>query len=449
MYIGRPQKTGPYIKLDDISNQFNGIDVSFGLTSGGTPFYADNPYTITVSLNGVVQEPVSAYTIVEDQITFASPPLATSDFFAVVIGTTVNREVRNATSLATGIDITVGSLSADNLNFSGVITATSFEGDGSQLTGIDATALKDSNGTVRVQANESGAVVSGILTTTSLDVSGSVVSGALTATSLDVSGNVSIAGTLTYEDVTSIDSVGLITARSGIHVGTGITYTEDLVVDGGARITGILTIGTDTITIDGDNNSINIGAGVTLSTTTSSFNQLEVVGVTTLASAGGITTTGGDLYVGNNLSVDGTVTASDYNKADGSPISGSIGIQSAGTVIGTGFTSLNFIGAGNTFLDRGNGNIDISISGSTGGGGGGSGGLGTAIAYEDGELSPFSYIDKFRRVTSNLNMTNVNAGASESYIVSVSPNIIVNAGIGVTVGAGKTMIIDVLKIGDL
>lgn len=433
MYIGRPQKTGPYIKLDDISNQFNGIDVSFGLTSGGTPFYADNPYTITVSLNGVVQEPVSAYTIVEDQITFASPPLATSDFFAVVIGTTVNREVRNATSLATGIDITVGSLSADNLNFSGVITATSFEGDGSQLTGIDATALKDSNGTVRVQANESGAVVSG----------------ALTATSLDVSGNVSIAGTLTYEDVTSIDSVGLITARSGIHVGTGITYTEDLVVDGDARITGILTIGTDTITIDGDNNSINIGAGVTLSTTTSSFNQLEVVGVTTLASAGGITTTGGDLYVGNNVSVTGTVTASDYERADGSPISGSIGIQSAGTVIGTGFTSLNFIGAGNTFLDRGNGNIDISISGSTGGGGGGGGGLGTAIAYEDGELSPFSYIDKFKRVTSNLNMTNVNAGASESYIVSVSPNIIVGAGVGVTVGAGKTMIIDVLKIGDL
>ena len=46
-------------------------------------------------------------------------------------------------------------------------------------------------------------------------------------------------------------------------------------------------------------------------------------------------------------------------------------------------------------------------------------------------------------------MTNVNAGASESYIVSVSPNIIVDAGIGVTVGAGKTMIIDVLKIGDL
>ena len=41
------------------------------------------------------------------------------------------------------------------------------------------------------------------------------------------------------------------------------------------------------------------------------------------------------------------------------------------------------------------------------------------------------------------------AGASETIIVSVSPNVEVNSGIAVTVGAGKTMIIDVLQIGDL
>ena len=35
---------------------------------------------------------------------------------------------------------------------------------------------------------------------------------------LSVTGNVSVGGTLTYEDVTSIDSVGIITARSGIDV---------------------------------------------------------------------------------------------------------------------------------------------------------------------------------------------------------------------------------------
>ena len=79
----------------------------------------------------------------------------------------------------------------------GVITATSFSGSGANLTGIDATALKDGGGSVKIQANSDGATVTGILT---------------------VSSNVSIGGTLTYEDVTNIDSVGLITARNGINI---------------------------------------------------------------------------------------------------------------------------------------------------------------------------------------------------------------------------------------
>ena len=45
---------------------------------------------------------------------------------------------------------------------SGIVTANSFKGDGSSLTGIDATALKDSGGNVKIQAQASGAVHSGI-----------------------------------------------------------------------------------------------------------------------------------------------------------------------------------------------------------------------------------------------------------------------------------------------
>ena len=41
------------------------------------------------------------------------------------------------------------------------------------------------------------------------------------------------------------------------------------------------------------------------------------------------------------------------------------------------------------------------------------------------------------------------AGGSTSYVVSVIPNISVNSGVAVTVGVGKTMIIDVLQVGDL
>ncbi len=47
--------------------------------------------------------------------------------------------------------------------------------------------------------------------------------GVITATGANFSGNVTIGGTLTYEDVTNIDSVGIITAQKDIHVGAGIS----------------------------------------------------------------------------------------------------------------------------------------------------------------------------------------------------------------------------------
>ena len=65
-----------------------------------------------------------------------------------------------------------------------------------------------------------------------------VTVGVLTVTNtLAVGGTVSIGGTLTYEDVTNIDSVGLITARNGIVVGSGITLSKD----GDVFFTGIAT----------------------------------------------------------------------------------------------------------------------------------------------------------------------------------------------------------------
>ena len=125
----------------------------------------------------------------------------------------------------------------------GVVTATSFSGSGANLTGIDATALKDSGGNVKVQANPTGAVVTGVLTATTFNgnVTGSITGGNVTAVDGSFSGNVSIAKTLTYEDVTNIDSVGLVTARSGIYVGpsTGIGVT--IKTNGQAQFAGVVT----------------------------------------------------------------------------------------------------------------------------------------------------------------------------------------------------------------
>ena len=63
-------------------------------------------------------------------------------------------------------------------------------------------------------------------------------SGIITAVgNASFSGSVSVGGTITYEDVTNVDSVGLITARNGIVVGSGITLSKD----GDGFYTGVVT----------------------------------------------------------------------------------------------------------------------------------------------------------------------------------------------------------------
>ena len=92
---------------------------------------------------------------------------------------------------------------------------------------------------------------------------------------LTIGGPVSIAGTLTYEDVTNVDSVGLITARDGIVVGSGITLSKDgdifftgIMTGNGSGLTGVantdvifpdkISLGDGTATSGGQ---INIGVG--------------------------------------------------------------------------------------------------------------------------------------------------------------------------------------------
>ena len=87
-YIGRQQTSGSFIKLDDISSQFNNLTTTFDLKVGGEPFFPGNPYTLLVSLGGVIQEAVSSYQITEDKITFASAPTGGANFFCVVLATT-------------------------------------------------------------------------------------------------------------------------------------------------------------------------------------------------------------------------------------------------------------------------------------------------------------------------------------------------------------------------
>ena len=53
----------------------------------------------------------------------------------------------------------------------------------------------------------------------------------ITVTNITATGNVSVGGTLTYEDVTNIDSVGIITARSGLEVLSGLSIMSGGLVE--------------------------------------------------------------------------------------------------------------------------------------------------------------------------------------------------------------------------
>ena len=212
-----------------------------------------------------------------------------------------------------------------------------------------------------------------------------------------------------------------------------VTATEGqtlFTVSGGYRVNQLAVFRNGARLVDGVDYTARDGASVTLTSAANLSDTLEFQIFDDFRVSDAIVSAESDQTINGNLTVTGTFTGA------------AIGIQSGGTVVGAAKT-LNFIGTGNTFAMNGN-TVDISISGS-----GGGGGLGTAINYSDDTTSPFSFIDNQVQVTENLLLDTTNSGKSASYIVSVVPNITVNSGVAVTVGTGKTMIIDVLQIGDL
>ena len=142
--------------------------------------------------------------------------------------------------------------------------------------------------------------------------------------------NVSIAGTLTYEDVTNVDSIGLVTARNGIEVGASPGVAASISVDGNAIFSGITTIG----------GNVKVGTGITLSPDGDVF----FTGVAT-GNASGLT----NIPAAN---ITGTLPA-----IDGSALTGiAVGVA---TTVATGISGIT------TVLDLANNDHKITVSGIT------------------------------------------------------------------------------------
>ena len=86
-YIGKDPVTGNYNSLDDISGSFNSSTTTFNLlVNSGTAVTPVRAEALIISINGVIQEPTTDFTVSAATLTFTTAPASTDTFFGVLLG---------------------------------------------------------------------------------------------------------------------------------------------------------------------------------------------------------------------------------------------------------------------------------------------------------------------------------------------------------------------------
>ena len=387
-YRGRELTSGNYLKLDDIQSQFNGSTTTFNLTSGGTAFYPGSAFSLLVSLAGVVQEVISAYTINQNTITFASAPQASDDFFCVVLGTALGIGVPgegtvSGSKLTEPFDYDDGMLYLDSA---------------SDRVGINSTAPRSS---LDVRGN---VIVAGVVTATTF--SGSFT-GALTGTATSTTNIPNLTGAITSSNTTtslgSFTSANLLTALTDeTGSGAAVFATSPTLVTpvlGAASATSIVVSSGSTFT----NGPILVG---TATSTGTASQPLQVTGGAYVSGSLGVGVTNPGANANGTLQVNGTIGLApnsqirQWTNADSGTLqifatqvvastnnSGSGGYTDGATIaavtnsdgsllldIGRGFTSSTRFRIGNTsasncymqlgstlYADTGSGNLGVGV----------------------------------------------------------------------------------------
>ena len=221
------------------------------------------------------------------------------------IATILSNNIRN-TGIITANEVQIDSLDANNIVVTGVSTFVEFGAERSQIGVLTATTLEGtsldysvgiiSEFTVRNVEVTDNLSVSGITTAPTLDTTDGSIDN-ITSVNQTVSGistlNLIVGVTSVYTSLIDATS-GIVTTISGedlnynnsailSNVKIGIGETE-LIVSGDARVTGILTVGPDSVTIDGIQNSItgitsidaSVGTFTTISGTRATYTNVDV-----------------------------------------------------------------------------------------------------------------------------------------------------------------------------
>ena len=327
-----------------ITGTQNSKRLSVLATDGQTTFTVSNGYTIgqlDVYRNGVKLSRSRDFTASDGTSVVLVSAANANDIVEFVVFE--NFDVANA--ITTGGDQTIGGALTVEGDFTagtaltvtnggvtaGILTAQSFHGDGSGLTGVGATDDVSTSSLVVAgistlqnvtagvaTANQFSGSVSGVAGTFSGQVSatqgfsGNITGTAATITTFNgnvsgtaatFTGNVTVGGVLTYDDVTNIDSLGLVTARNGLQVLAGITTLNGQVSAGNINVTGVVTaasfVGSGTALtgvisgIDIESGGSFLGAGVTSVNFDSGATVTSSGAGATITIAAGINTTVG------------------------------------------------------------------------------------------------------------------------------------------------------------
>ena len=267
MAIGRPISLTPNIATKNISSLATANQTEFTVTGGyrineiavyrngvrlaqGRDFTASDGTTVNLTNGATVSDVIEfsvfdSFNVAGTIVSVASSQDLGGDLNVTgkLYGGTVDTDSLKigvgtfVSAIHVGTAITIDA--AGNTNTTGIVTAASFSGDGSNLTnvGMDTSnvvsvATTTGNLTVSAAATIGGIVnIDATTDSTSTSTGALIVDGGLgVAKNVYIGAGLSVAGTLTYEDVTSVDSVGLITAKSGVNitggeltVGSGIT----------------------------------------------------------------------------------------------------------------------------------------------------------------------------------------------------------------------------------
>ena len=199
-YIGRAPSDSSVIVGRQVFSP-TGVQTNFTFASGYTIGYLD------AYLNGVRLIEGQDYSATDASVVGLTSFAQSGDVLELVAYKAFNVATIDTApgNLTVGSNLTVGGY----ISAGGSITGSAFYGDGSNLTGIANTEY--------------------------------IVGTAITMVTGNFTGNVTVGGTLTYEDVTNVDSTGLVTARSGVNIGNPVSVAATLASDGSAVFSGIVT----------------------------------------------------------------------------------------------------------------------------------------------------------------------------------------------------------------